>query len=159
MKYKYSIISLLLLFFSVAAFFSGYEGSGLLEDQDQWKYTAVISSMMDDGEGLGRNEIVQADFYLYAIKFHPVFPSSMAVFFLLLLFFIGYPFKRKRVGWTIIAVYGIVFFLTFSITPTEEGTAIFLNSVKISSIMLILLMCVLSIRTQGIFASEGGGNT
>ncbi|EDL66313.1 DUF4306 domain-containing protein [Bacillus sp. SG-1] len=81
MKNKSLILAVLVLFIMMTAIFSWYEGSGLMDDPHQWEYTALISGWMDDGEVLGKSEISQFDFFLYAIKFHPLFPSSMMVFF------------------------------------------------------------------------------
>jgi hypothetical protein len=154
MKFKPMIMIILILFFIVTAFFSWIEGSNLLEDPDQWKYTAVFSRMMDDGEVIGKSEISQIDFLLYAIKFHPVFPSSMAVFFFILLFVIGYPYKNKWFAWPMITVCGIVLFLSFRINPTEQGTAVFLNSVRISSFLLIIVTSFILFRDKWIIKTE-----
>ncbi|WP_136035628.1 DUF4306 domain-containing protein [Bacillus salacetis] len=154
MKYKRFVISLLILFLSATALFSWYEGSGLLEDEDQWKYTAVFSKVMDDDEVLEKSEIVHADFFLYAVKFHPIFPSAMTVFLLLILFFMGFPFTNKSLTWASMILFIIIFLLSFLVKPAEEGTAIFLNSVKFSSCGLIVCTAILRLKIQKIPINE-----
>ncbi|MGD6802776.1 DUF4306 domain-containing protein [Rossellomorea aquimaris] len=136
MNYKSFILSTLALFVVMTGFFSLYEGSALNDNPEQWKYTAVISQMMNEGEVLEKSEISQLDFFLYAIKFRPFFPASMIVFMLLMLFVAVFPFSHRKTSWPVMGVYFLVFIVSLTVQPAEQGTALFLAALRYSSLLL-----------------------
>ena len=50
-----------------------YEGSAILEDPWEWKYTAIFSQMKN-GQVENVNDILPIDYFVYAAKFVPTFP-------------------------------------------------------------------------------------
>ncbi|MCM3617503.1 YjdJ family protein [Sutcliffiella horikoshii] len=85
---------LALLFFSVAAFASWYEGSELVDNTFEWKHTAIITSWINNGE-VERGNISQLDFFIYSIKFKPIFPIIMLGSLLYMLVIIGKKIIRQ----------------------------------------------------------------
>ena len=61
------------LFSSLAAW---YEGSGIIENSLEWKYSTPISTFLGIEIETGK-EIVVLDYFVYAIKFKPFFPLLM----------------------------------------------------------------------------------
>ncbi|TYS18635.1 DUF4306 domain-containing protein [Rossellomorea vietnamensis] len=143
MKYKRTILAVLALFVLMTGFFSLYEGSALIDNTEQWKYTAVISQMMNEGEVLEKSEISQLDFFLYAIKFRPFFPASMIVFILLMIFVAVFPFIHRRTSLPIMGVYLLLFIVSLIVQPAEQGIASFLDALRYSSLLLCLSTFIL----------------
>ncbi|WP_051556626.1 YjdJ family protein [Alkalihalobacterium bogoriense] len=78
----------------VATVASWYEGSALLDNPWEWKYSAPISQNVH-GEIQSSSQISQFDFFVYAAKHQPIFPFLMMVSFLYFLILIGY-FTLKK---------------------------------------------------------------
>lgn len=151
MKYKSIILAVLALFVVMTGFFSLYEGSALTDDTEQWKYTAVISQMMNEREVLEKSEISQLDFFLYAIKFRPFFPASMIVFILLMMFVAVFPFLHRRTSWPVRGVYFLVFIVSLTVQPAEKGTASFLDALRYSSLLLLCLSAFILLKSPTLF--------
>ncbi|PEZ09036.1 hypothetical protein CN326_04720 [Bacillus sp. AFS018417] len=60
-----------LIFFIVSAIISWYEGSNLIEDSFDWKYSAKFTNYFK-GPVSDSNDILQIDFFIYAAKFYPI---------------------------------------------------------------------------------------
>ncbi|WP_442857360.1 DUF4306 domain-containing protein [Bacillus sp. FJAT-42315] len=92
---KVIVFLLACLTFLSSMFFSWYEGSNLIEDTFESEYTAIISNYL--GVIKTPHDINQLDFFIYAAKFKPFFPTVMILSLYILLFFvINRLFKEKR---------------------------------------------------------------
>ncbi len=60
-----------LIFFIVSTIISWYEGSNLIEDSFDWKYSAKFTNYFK-GPVSDSNDILQIDFFIYAAKFYPI---------------------------------------------------------------------------------------
>jgi len=70
---QFGLITILLLFSTVAAW---YEGSAILDNPWEWKYSTPFSQMLY-GEVQSDSDISQLDYFVYAAKFQPAFPVIM----------------------------------------------------------------------------------
>ena len=61
-----------LIFFTVAAW---YEGSTILDNPWEWKYSAIFTQLLH-GEVVNQHTISQLDYFVYAAKFKPAYPST-----------------------------------------------------------------------------------
>ncbi|WP_255258094.1 YjdJ family protein [Bacillus sp. AFS018417] len=72
MKIRYMVqFGAALIFFIVSAIISWYEGSNLIEDSFDWKYSAKFTNYFK-GPVSDSNDILQIDFFIYAAKFYPI---------------------------------------------------------------------------------------
>lgn len=62
---------LFLLIFTLCAW---YEGSEILDNQGEWKYSTPFSEKVEDSK-----DISNLDYFVYAAKFRPMFPALMLV--------------------------------------------------------------------------------
>ncbi|MCP1125605.1 YjdJ family protein [Bacillus sp. 3103sda1] len=60
-----------LIFFIVSTILSWYEGSNLIEDSFDWKYSAKFTNHFK-GPVSDSHDIMQIDFFIYAAKFYPI---------------------------------------------------------------------------------------
>ncbi|EDL66314.1 hypothetical protein BSG1_03140 [Bacillus sp. SG-1] len=65
-----------------------------------------------------------------------------------MLFFIVYPFKNKKIVMPLMAFYAIILIFSFTIIPNEQGTGVFLNSVRSSALILIVLSTLIWYRNK-----------
>ena len=87
-------IALFLLTFSLLA--TWYEGSNLLSNSFEWGRSTPFSSMFN-GAISSQSEISQLDFFVYASKFYPFFPTLMLLSLLYLITVLGIlAIKDKR---------------------------------------------------------------
>ena len=100
--------SMVLLFSTVVAW---YEGSNILQDSREWKYTAILSQWLNGGVA-NQSDILLPDYYIYAAKFFPTFPILMLLSATHLVILIGYiMFKRNQKGFAgFLSFIGITFF-------------------------------------------------
>ncbi|MFS0883352.1 YjdJ family protein [Metabacillus niabensis] len=75
--------SLILLTFSTVS--AWYEGSALLQNPQEWKYTAKITNWIN-GIPENHRDILQIDFFIYAAKFKPIFIYLMIISVLHIIF-------------------------------------------------------------------------
>ena len=104
------------------AFFSWYEGSALLDDPWDWKYSTPISHLLN-GSVKGPADISNLDFFVYAAKFHPVFPLIALALLIYILCLACYLFARKsreRVRNTF-AVLGVLFIVCAALFSTSSS--------------------------------------
>ncbi|MFD0770495.1 YjdJ family protein [Bacillus sp. CGMCC 1.60114] len=72
MKIRYMVqFGVALIFFIVSTIISWYEGSNLIEDSFDWKYSAKFTNYFK-GPVLDSHDILQIDFFVYAAKFYPI---------------------------------------------------------------------------------------
>ena len=99
--------SMVHLFSTVVAW---YEGSNILQDSREWKYTAILSQWLNGGVA-NQSDILLPDYYIYAAKFFPTFPILMLLSATHLVILIGYiMFKRNQKGFAgFLSFIGITF--------------------------------------------------
>ncbi|MGE7837403.1 YjdJ family protein [Viridibacillus arvi] len=86
------------LLFIFSTFFAWYEGSTILENPWEWKYSTPFSQLLNR-EILNASDISQLDYFIYAAKFQPTFPVIMVISSLYLLILIGYYSFKKKYKW------------------------------------------------------------
>ncbi|KMQ07209.1 hypothetical protein TU68_07705 [Bacillus cereus] len=83
------------MLFIASALMSWYQGSNLIDDPDEWKYSAKFTNYFK-GTVSNYEDIYQIDFFIYAAKFYPTAFIVMLVSLLYMLILILYIlFKRK----------------------------------------------------------------
>lgn len=75
--------------FGVSTFFAWYEGSGIVEDSFEWKYSTPFTNLKIQ-EITNGGDISQFDYFVYAVKFQPLFPLIMLGSLLYVLSVIGF---------------------------------------------------------------------
>ena len=95
---------LAVMLFGIATFASWYEGSDLVERPSEWESTAKITSWWNDG-AVERENISQLDYFIYSLKYKPLFPILMMVSFVYILFAVG---KRWLKGKSMLSGYSAV---------------------------------------------------
>lgn len=102
------LFGLACILFVVATFATWYEGSELVENTFEWENTAIITSWLHDGV-VERSTISQLDYFVYALKFEPVFPIVMMLSFVYIMFALGQRFLKGKTHLSYyMAVVGIV---------------------------------------------------
>jgi Domain of unknown function (DUF4306) len=120
-------LATILLFFSTAV--AWYEGSAILDNPWEWKYSTPFSQMLY-GEVHSDSDISQLDYFVYAAKFQPTFPVIMVISSLYLLVLIGYYFLNqhyKRFAYFLSILAGVLFLLSYFFinSPTTGGQIFF----------------------------------
>ncbi|MCC2390383.1 YjdJ family protein [Bacillus pacificus] len=83
------------MLFITSALINWYQGSNLIDDPDEWKYSAKFTNYFK-GTVSNYEEIYQIDFFIYAAKFYPTAFIVMLVSLLYMLILVLYIlFKRK----------------------------------------------------------------
>jgi len=88
---QFSIASIIML---VSSFFAWYEGSAIIENPWEWKYSTPFSHLLH-GEVMIPSDISSLDFFIYAAKFHPVFPAVGTLSLIWILTLLIYYFLNK----------------------------------------------------------------
>ncbi|MGE7186151.1 YjdJ family protein [Peribacillus sp. NPDC006672] len=140
MKYFIQLIiaAFFLLLFS---FCTWYEGSEILDDHSEWKYSTHFSQMLND-QVMDEKDISNLDYFVYAAKFKPLFPVLMVLMSSYLIILTGYAlFKRssKKIA-LFLAGFGVLFLISSGIvsnSPTVGGN-IFQAVFLISGMMAIM---------------------
>lgn len=88
-------LALSLLFFSLSLLFTLYEGSALLDDPFEWRWSTPFTSLTTDNIS-SSDQISNLDYLIYAAKFQPFFPSIMLMSFIYILCVTGYLVFRKE---------------------------------------------------------------
>jgi hypothetical protein len=132
---QFGLAIILLLFSTVATW---YEGSAILDNPWEWKYSTPFSQMLY-GEVHSDSDISQLDYFVYAAKFQPTFPIIMTISGLYLLILIGYYFlnrQHKRFSYFLSILGGGLFLLSyFFIHSSTTGGQIFFYIWLVSSIL------------------------
>ncbi|NLP51165.1 DUF4306 domain-containing protein [Bacillus sp. RO1] len=149
MSYKRTIpFGLAIIFFCIATFASWYEGSELVDNSFEWKHTAVITSWLNDGE-VERGNISQLDYYVYSIKFKPIFPVIMMLSFIYMVFEISRKFLQPGIKLNIfMSILGVILLTgagLISGSPTS-GANVFMMSQVLVGTLLIALAVFLQFR-------------
>lgn len=74
---KWTQLGSAFLLFLISTAASWYEGSQILDNPWEWKYSAIFSRMMNNGLVEQANDILPIDHVVYAAKFLPLFPLLM----------------------------------------------------------------------------------
>ncbi|MEH7440625.1 YjdJ family protein [Neobacillus drentensis] len=74
----WSILGLAILVLCFSTVLAWYEGSNIVDDSFEWKYTAKFTTYFN-GDVSDYHDINQLDYFIYAAKFHPFFPILMLV--------------------------------------------------------------------------------
>ncbi|OTW47920.1 hypothetical protein BK749_25830 [Bacillus thuringiensis serovar vazensis] len=83
------------MLFITSALMSWYQGSNLIDNPDEWKYSAKFTNYFK-GTVSNYEDIYQIDFFIYAAKFYPTAFIVMLISLLYMLILILYTlFKRK----------------------------------------------------------------
>ena len=83
---------------AVSTFIAWYEGSAIIDNSLEWKYSTPFTELFNIDITNGR-DISQLDYFVYSAKFQPLFPTIMMVCVLYILSVIGYYLiKRNPVG-------------------------------------------------------------
>ncbi|MEA3322492.1 MAG: YjdJ family protein [Bacillota bacterium] len=149
MSYRRTIpFGLAIMFFCIATFASWYEGSELVDNSFEWKHTAVITSWLNDGE-VERGNISQLDYFVYSIKFKPIFPVIMMISFIYMVFVIGQKLLQPGVKLNIfMSILGVCLLSgagLISGSPTS-GAKVFMMSQVLVGTLLIALAVFLQFR-------------
>ncbi|HFJ9330073.1 TPA: YjdJ family protein [Bacillus paranthracis] len=83
------------MLFITSALINWYQGSNLIDDPDEWKYSAKFTNYFK-GSVSNYEDIYQIDFFIYAAKFYPTAFIVMLISLLYMLILTLYIlFKRK----------------------------------------------------------------
>jgi len=134
---------------------SWYEGSEIIDDSLEWKYSTPFSQLFNIEINNGQ-DISRLDYFVYAAKFQPLFPTIMIVsvlyIFTVLLDYFVYAAKFQPFFPTIMTVSVLYIFavLIFFIYQLNRQLAIILSGI---------ISCVV-IVSSGIFlnSTTSGGN-
>lgn len=140
MSYKRTILfGLALMFFCIATFASWYEGSELMDNSFEWKHTAVFTSWIHNGE-VERGNISQLDYFVYSIKFKPIFPIIMMVSFIYMVFAIGQnllqPGIKHNLFISILGVILLVGAVGISGSPTSGAKVFMLSQLLVGTLLI-----------------------
>jgi Domain of unknown function (DUF4306) len=134
----------MLLLFSAGA--SWYEGSKIVEDPWEWKYTAVFSHYLH-GSVENANDILPIDHFVYAVKFVPTYPLLMLLSGTYLILLIGYILVKRnhKLFACLLSFIGVLFLVlsqVISSSPTI-GWGIFHNTLMPIGIFLLVAALIL----------------
>jgi hypothetical protein len=91
-------LGIALIFFIVSAIISWYEGSNLIWDSFEWKYSAKFTNYFK-GSVSNSHDILQVDFFVYAAKFYPIPVIIMITSFgYMVLLSVYIILKRRRIS-------------------------------------------------------------
>ncbi|XQY93068.1 YjdJ family protein [Metabacillus sp. HB246100] len=139
---QFGIGILSLLFATVMAW---YEGSNIIQNPSEWRYSALFTRMIDGPVQNGR-EILQIDYFIYAAKYYPFFPIMMIISTVYLALLIGYQLCKgnKRRFRFFLLLFGCLVIL-FSGVMTSSPT----SGIKLISRILLILSTVMLIYPLG----------
>ncbi|WP_409303937.1 YjdJ family protein [Peribacillus sp. SCS-155] len=143
MSFKILIqLGLSIMFLLFSTFAAWYEGSQILDDPWEWKYSAIFSNFVH-GQVENVREIIWVDHFVYAAKFMPAFPLLMLLSGTYLVFLVGYILfnRRHKVYFTFLTIIGVInLFLSWLLTSSStEGLKMFQYSFLIIGILSIVI--------------------
>lgn len=159
MKYAVQfLIALMLLAFST--FIAWYEGSAIRDVPWEWKHTAFFSNVLN-GQVTNNSDISQLDYFIYAAKFHPVYPILILFSLSYIVTLSGYLLlknyiKRLTVFLSVISMIYVLLGLTIYSSPTVGGkyltfVFLFIGLVNLSLAILFFLRVRKGIKKKGNF--------
>ena len=146
---------------AVSTFIAWYEGSAIIENSFEWKYSTPFTKLFNI-EITNGHDISQLDYFVYAAKFQPLFPAIMTVSVLYILSVIGYYLIKRNTKWAI-SFWGltgciciILSYLIFN-SPTIGGKVFFWMT-SMSGILFVIvagLVCLRSYKHNPIVKMKG----
>jgi Domain of unknown function (DUF4306) len=147
MNFKLGIqlgLALMIIIFSTLA--SWYEGSAILDDPWEWKYTAIFSQHLH-GQVENENDVLAIDHFVYAAKFNPTFPLLMLLSGTYFLLLIGYFLLRRnnKMFDGLLFLVGVLFLVVSNLISNSPtiGLGIFYNTLLPVGILLIVAALIL----------------
>jgi len=112
-----------------ATFIAWYEGSAIVDDSLEWKYSTPFTEWLNK-EVTNGSEISQLDYFVYAVKFQPLYPTIMVISFLYILCVIGFYLIKNKLNyathyWGIVGCSMILVSILFSNASTYGGKTFF----------------------------------
>ncbi|MBD8038824.1 YjdJ family protein [Solibacillus sp. A46] len=134
--FKYALqIIIGILTFMVATYITWYEGSALINNSIEWKYSTPFTKLFNIEITTGQ-DISQLDYFVYAVKFQPLFPTLMIVSILYILSVTGYYLIKSKSKWAI-GFWGFIGFimilfssLTFNSSTTGGSVFFWITSIS-----------------------------
>lgn len=150
--FKYMLQLIIGIFIlAVSTFIAWYEGSAIIENSLEWKYSTPFTELFSIDITNGR-DISQLDYFVYSAKFQPLFPTIMMVSVLYILSVIGYYPIKRNTKWAIgfwgltgcicILLSGLIFN-----SPTIGGR-IFFGMTLISGILSMTVTVIVWLRNS-----------
>lgn len=143
---QFGIAFIFLLISTVAGW---YEGSALLDNPWEWKYSTPFSQLFY-GEVQSSSDISKLDYFVYSAKFQPTFPVIMVLSSLYLLILIGYYFLKRQYKWFAYFLYflsgGLLLFSYYIYNSPTLGGQIFFYIGLVSA--LLCIVCAIIINFQ-----------
>ena len=150
--FKYMLQLIIGIFIlAVSTFIAWYEGSAIIENSLEWKYSTPFTELFNIDITNGC-DISQLDYFVYSAKFQPLFPTIMMVSVLYILSVIGYYPIKRNTKWAIgfwgltgcicILLSGLIFN-----SPTIGGR-IFFGMTLISGILSMTVTVIVWLRNS-----------
>ena len=100
-----------------------YEGSTIMNDPLEWDYSTPFTELFH-GEMKDGKEINQLDYFVYAAKFHPTFPSFIIASLYFILCILGYHLIKRKSKWTLTFWSSLSFFILLLASFLFKSTTI-----------------------------------
>ncbi|MET1013104.1 MAG: YjdJ family protein [Paenisporosarcina sp.] len=135
---QYSIIIIVLVLSTLA---SWYEGSELVNNPWEWKYSIPFSRMLNE-EVINKTDIFQLDYFIYSLKYQPLYPLLMMMSILYLVFLSAYLLIRKSMKKysLFLGIAGILLLLTSVFTNDFSSQGGQYGSLQIITVGIVSLL-------------------
>ncbi|WP_044337036.1 YjdJ family protein [Rossellomorea aquimaris] len=136
----WSQIGIGLIIFGFASLVSWYEGSTLLDNSWEWRYSAPFSEMIH-GSVQSSNDIVALDFFVYAAKFSPFYPGVMFISASYLSVLIAFRLLKQtifRISIALLGVIDLVISFIISSSPTAGANILFWLLLLVGLLMTVV---------------------
>ncbi|MFC7784000.1 YjdJ family protein [Rossellomorea sp. GCM10028870] len=136
----WSQVGIGLVVLGFASLVSWYEGSALLDNSWEWRYSAPFSEMIHDSVQ-SSYDIVALDFFVYAAKFSPLYPGMMIISASYLSILIGFRlFKQSgfRIFTALLGVIDLSVSFIISSSPTAGGNILFWLFLSVGLFMIVV---------------------
>ncbi|WP_299737018.1 YjdJ family protein [Rossellomorea sp. y25] len=136
----WSQVGIGLVVLGFASLVSWYEGSALLDNSWEWRYSAPFSEMIHHSVQ-SSYDIVALDFFVYAAKFSPLYPGMMIISASYLSILIGFRlFKQSgfRIFLALLGVIDLSVSFIISSSPTAGGNILFWLFLSVGLFMIVV---------------------
>ncbi|MER2154015.1 MAG: YjdJ family protein [Solibacillus sp.] len=144
-KYVLQIIAGILTLV-VSTFIAWYEGSAIIENTLEWKHSTPFTNLFDK-EIINGHDISQLDYFVYAVKFQPFFPTIMIVGVLYILSITCHLLAKRNSKWGMgfCGLIGFILLLFSSLfyNSTTMGGNVFFWISSISGLLSIAVTVLL----------------
>ncbi|KON70920.1 hypothetical protein AKG34_20505 [Peribacillus butanolivorans] len=144
MKYIFQIV-IATLFLLLFTFCTWYEGSEILDSPREWKNSTHFSQMLND-QVVDANDISDLDYFVYAAKFKPLFPSLMIITALYIIILLGAMlFKRsaKKIALFLSGLGVLLLLLSRLVSNSPTAGGGFFNTFFLTSGIISVLIAAL----------------